>query len=107
MAEAIHTISAILRPASIANSSGLLHLSGCDGVLLPGLQLVFLAELVVHGEHCRAPVSHGGAALARGVLVACRGEHFYLVWPRLVRILSRRTLAIVCAALMVFEPVLR
>src|SRR5579862_2798361 len=34
-------------------------------------------------------------------------EHFYLVWPRLVRILSRRTLAIVCAALMVFEPVLR
>jgi peptidoglycan/LPS O-acetylase OafA/YrhL len=34
-------------------------------------------------------------------------EHFYLVWPWLVRLLSRRTLAIVCAALMVFEPVLR
>lgn len=34
-------------------------------------------------------------------------EHFYLVWPWLVRILSRRILAMVCAALMVFEPVLR
>lgn len=34
-------------------------------------------------------------------------EHFYLVWPWLVRLLSRRVLAMVCVAIMVIEPVLR
>jgi peptidoglycan/LPS O-acetylase OafA/YrhL len=34
-------------------------------------------------------------------------EHFYFVWPWLVRLLRRRILAIVCVVLIVFEPVLR
>jgi peptidoglycan/LPS O-acetylase OafA/YrhL len=34
-------------------------------------------------------------------------EHFYLVWPWLVRLLSKRILAIVCGVILVAEPVLR
>jgi peptidoglycan/LPS O-acetylase OafA/YrhL len=34
-------------------------------------------------------------------------EHFYLVWPWLVRILSRRALACTCAAIVIGEPILR
>lgn len=34
-------------------------------------------------------------------------EHFYFVWPWLVRLLSRRVLAIVCVVVIVVEPVLR
>lgn len=34
-------------------------------------------------------------------------EHFYLLWPFAVRFLRRRQLLILCAALLVFEPLLR
>jgi peptidoglycan/LPS O-acetylase OafA/YrhL len=34
-------------------------------------------------------------------------EHFYLVWPWLVRILSRRALALTCASIVIGEPTLR
>ncbi|HXP84767.1 MAG TPA: acyltransferase [Bryobacteraceae bacterium] len=34
-------------------------------------------------------------------------EHFYLLWPGLVRLMSRRTLAIVAAAIVLGTPVLR
>jgi peptidoglycan/LPS O-acetylase OafA/YrhL len=34
-------------------------------------------------------------------------EHFYFLWPMTVRYLSRRTLALVCVALILVEPALR
>ncbi|HLK21015.1 MAG TPA: hypothetical protein VKT81_18825, partial [Bryobacteraceae bacterium] len=34
-------------------------------------------------------------------------EHFYLIWPWLVRVLSRRALAFACAFIIAAEPVLR
>ena len=34
-------------------------------------------------------------------------EHFYLVWPALVRVLNRRALAWTCAAIIITEPILR
>lgn len=34
-------------------------------------------------------------------------EHFYLIWPWLVRIFNRRTLAFVCGTIVITEPILR
>ena len=34
-------------------------------------------------------------------------EHFYLIWPWLVRILSRRALVLACALIIISEPILR
>jgi peptidoglycan/LPS O-acetylase OafA/YrhL len=34
-------------------------------------------------------------------------EHFYLIWPWLVRMLSRRALVWVCASIVIAEPILR
>jgi peptidoglycan/LPS O-acetylase OafA/YrhL len=34
-------------------------------------------------------------------------EHFYLIWPWLVRAFSRRTLAFACASIIVAEPIMR
>ena len=65
------------------------------------LSLLFMANTA-------GPVFHIAVPHGPGVFWSLAvEEHFYFVWPWLVRILSRRTLAMVCAALMVFEPVLR
>lgn len=64
------------------------------------LSLVFMANMV---NLFGVDVPHGpGVFWSLAV-----EEHFYLVWPWLVRLLSRRALAVVCGVLVVGEPVLR
>lgn len=64
------------------------------------LSLVFLANMA---GLLGVPIPHGpGVFWSLAV-----EEHFYLVWPWLVRWLSRRALAWTCAAIVVAEPILR
>jgi len=64
------------------------------------LSLVFLANIA---GPLGIPVPHGpGVFWSLAV-----EEHFYLIWPWLVRALSRRALACTCASIIIAEPILR
>ena len=64
------------------------------------LSLVFLANLA---GLVGAGVPHG-AGVFWSLAVE---EHFYLIWPWLVRMLSRRALGWTCASIVIAEPILR
>jgi peptidoglycan/LPS O-acetylase OafA/YrhL len=64
------------------------------------LSLAFLANLA---SLVGAGVPHG-AAVFWSLAVE---EHFYLMWPWLVRLLSRRALGWTCACIIITEPILR
>jgi peptidoglycan/LPS O-acetylase OafA/YrhL len=64
------------------------------------LSLVFLANLA---GLVGAGVPHG-AAVFWSLAVE---EHFYLIWPWLVRLLSRRALVLTCACIVIAETILR
>ncbi len=71
---------------------------GCGPYFL--LSLVFLANLA---GLVGAGVPHG-AGVFWSLAVE---EHFYLIWPWLVRMLSRRALVCTCACIVTAEPILR